>query len=175
MFLLAAGSLVVALTAWGDDGHAATQPVTAPAAPPQVRPMDRSYDVLLTFSIFSRDHKPAPVVFPTARPADPNAPLAPESGYVLRGVGMADDRPTAFFQTTYDQHVTAIHLGDPILHGVVSGGSLDGIDYVVNGKATHVKIGQSLEGGVAVATPTTAPADGAVTPTRRWAKSHHAD
>lgn len=148
---------------------------TRPEPPPVLKPMDNSYNVLLNFSIFARDHKPAPVTIPvaTTHPNDSAVAVLSEANFILRGVAMADSRPTAFFEQTTDHQIVKIHLGDPLMHGIVTAGSLDGVDYVVNGKASHIMIGQALDGGMAL---TSAPsADSGNAAVHKWARSHHQD
>jgi hypothetical protein len=173
IFLLAAGSMA-ATTAGGDETRPAVVPPPAP-----LRPMPDHYNVLLTRSIFSKDSRPAPAVHATAKIADGPSASAPEADYVLRGVGVADGQPTAFFELTSEHKIVLVHLGDPVLHGSISAGSLDGVDYVVGGKASHIIIGQSLDGGISVTAPTatvsSAPA-AEITPTqKKWIKKHHQD
>jgi hypothetical protein len=123
--------------------------------------MSSAYKILLERSVFSRDNRPAPVVHPVpttqatvVESASPGAEA--EANFVLTGVSFEDESPTAFFEQTSEKRFVRKHSGEPLSHGTVNAISLDGIEYAANGKSTHILIGQTLDGGVAVVT-TSAP------------------
>ena len=150
-----------------------TRPVAVSTAP---KPMSEPYRILLTRSVFARDHRGVPLVSPVVvRPPEtreaprdpgppPSDPETAEANFVLTGVAIEDETGwyTAFFEQTATQRLLRVHLGEFISHGQVIGISLDGVDYAGRGRPIHVTIGQALSGGMVVAStqPTSSPAGG---------------
>jgi len=127
--------------------------VSAPVADPAMRPMTETYRIVLSRSIFSKDHRPAVakvLSVATTRPDVASSASGPEASFVLNGVAIEDDVVTAFFEQTADHQIVRTRTGESIARGVINAITLDGVDYVVDGKSSHVSIGQSLDGGTAV-------------------------
>jgi hypothetical protein len=146
-----------------------------PAAPvPQSRPMSGDYRVLLSRSVFSRDHNrprlaARDVATTQAVSAIPDltgpAAAEAEANFVLKGVAIEDGLPTAFFEQSLDQQTVRVRAGQAVSHGQISAITLDGINYLAAGKLSHVVIGQTLDGGLATTTTaTTQPSTASATP-----------
>jgi hypothetical protein len=163
--LTAARNKALALLLAASVAGAAT--VRRSSAPPPMPPgtTGSSYNVLLTRSIFSKDHNRPAVVktAPTTRPEVSSASLA-DANFLLNGVAIEDDVVTAFFEQTADHTVVRARTGETIARGVIGAVTLDGVDYVVDGKPTHVGIGQSLDGGTPVVSNASPGASASVPP-----------
>jgi hypothetical protein len=163
--MLLAGAASLAVVVAPDDDMRPTTPV------PQSRPMSVDYRVLLSRSVFSRDHNRPRIVardVPTTQSASANPDLTgaaaseAEANFVLKGVAIEDGLPTAFFEQSLDQQTVRVRAGQPVSHGQISAITLDGINYLTGGKLSHVTIGQTLDGGLA--TPTTQPSTDSAKP-----------
>ena len=169
LLLAAAGTWAMSVMAAG--GNNDPRP---PVLPPEQRPMANSYNVLLDRSIFSKDHNRPAAILHTATTTRPSeVVVTSETNLVLRGVGVADGQATAFFEQVQEQKMMKVRLGEPLLNGLITASTLDGVDYVVGGKASHILIGQALDGGVAVVTPNSPPPSTEAPLTSKWIKKHH--
>ena len=68
---------------------------------------------------------------------------------VFNGVTEVDGAAYAIFEDTVAGKILGFKVGDAIASGKITGLSLDGLDYEVNGKSTHIFVGQTLEGSEA--------------------------
>jgi hypothetical protein len=150
----------VALTAsWvlSAAGDATAPPVAVAVVPTNPQLADR-YKILTTRSLFSKDGVPATIKYvppaPPVAPATRPAPVAPppaanplaESNFVLKGVGIEDDRVTAFFEQTSEKKMVSVRAGGTVSQGQVLAMSLNGVDYQSKDKTAHIVVGQSLDG-----------------------------
>jgi hypothetical protein len=145
-----------------------------PTSVPKSRVMTPEYRILMTRSVFSRDHNRARVVprdlTATTLPAGSDPALsaaaasAAEANFVLKGVAIEDGLPTAFFEQTADQLTVRVRAGQNVSHGQISAITLDGINYQTAAKLSHVVIGQTLDGGLPTGVPTTQPSSDSLKP-----------
>jgi hypothetical protein len=129
--------------------------LAAGAAPAEVKaPRQESFDryqVLLSNNIFVRDHaRWAPKGPVSAGPA-----LTPEEATALRGiVRQGEDEEAEYFVFLEDlrtQQTTEMRVGDPVCSGKLVNPTLESVDYLKNGVAKRIEIGQNLTGKEAVA------------------------
>lgn len=79
---------------------------------------------------------------PTAR-AGPMMPGAPS--LILRGVARQGEQPMAFVEDVGAKQTKQMHVGDAIGPGKLVAITTDGIDRMLGGKLSHVKVGQPIE------------------------------
>jgi hypothetical protein len=128
--------------------------VSAPAAPPaEVRTSPQEsfdkYQVLLSNNIFVRDR---------ARwaPKASAAPLlSPEEATALRGIVRQGEGASAayvvFLEDVRTQQTTEMRVGERVCAGRLVNPTLESVDYLKNGVAKRIEIGQNLTGAEAVA------------------------
>jgi hypothetical protein len=128
--------------------------LAAGAAPAEVKaPRQESFDryqVLLSNNIFVRDRaRWAPKGPVSAGPA-----LTPEEATALRGiVRQGEDEEAEYFVFLEDlrtQQTTEMRVGDPVCSGKLVNPTLESVDYLKNGVAKRIEIGQNLTGKEAV-------------------------
>ena len=142
--------LLLAISASWACWAAGDEPRSAPVPEPQPRLLPDPYRVLLLRSIFSKDRS-RPEGSKASTTQDSRAEISQaESNFVLKGVATVDDVTTAFFEQTSDKQLVRLRSGDRVSHGQLTAITLDGVDYAVDGKASHINIGQTLDGGVPV-------------------------
>lgn len=140
------------------------------AAPTQALPQE--YAVLLTRSIFAKSGRSAGPGFvgrggggpdgADAAGASSRSPDAsPESRWAFRGVFREGSQLIAFLEDLSSRKTYRLKVGDSVARGRIAEITLDQIWYQVGDKRSAVAIGQTLEGGVAAAPPTSRPADSA--------------
>jgi hypothetical protein len=147
------GAAALWLAAISPAAPAAGAPAAAPA--PVKMPAPESFDryqVLLTNNIFVRDH--ARYAPKGTGPVGP--PLTPEEATALRGVVRQGEGANAtyfvFLEDVRTQETTKMRVGDPVCAGKLVNPTLDSVDYLKNGVAKRIEVGQNLTGTVA-ATP----------------------
>jgi hypothetical protein len=127
----------------------------AAAAPAAAKtPAQESFDkyqVLLSNNIFVKDRA-------RWRPRGPGAagpPLTPEEATALRGVVRQGEGAKAayfvFLEDVRTQETTKMRVGDPVCAGKLVNPTLDSVDYLKNGVAKRIEVGQNLTGKEAVA------------------------
>jgi hypothetical protein len=120
------------------------------AAQERPAPMDRSYDILLRRSIFSKDRaRPDPRLATTAPATRASAPLSPEQSVVFRGVLCPDEEYVAFIENIQTGQMNIVKTGDEIARGRVAGITLDTLQYDSGGKVHPIQLGQNLAGELA--------------------------
>ena len=184
--LLLAGATI--LCAQADSPHGAVELAFVDLLPPP-RPMGEPYRILLSRSIFSRDHNRPSLSRWTgggqgggpASTQPASSPLSAEAGLALKGVGFEDGSPAAFIEDGSSHQTRRLRLGDPAGKGRVTQITLDGIDLSTGGTVYHVLIGQLLDGSNRSAAwstgPTTNPAvaNDRLERVNRWRHAHDND
>jgi hypothetical protein len=134
--------------------------LAAPAAAPAARPATKTpaqesfdrYQVLLSNNIFVRDRARWN---PRGRAAA-GSPLTPEEATALRGVVRQGEGANAtyyvFLEDVRTQETTKMRVGAPVCAGKLVNPTLDSVDYLKNGVAKRIQVGQNLTGKQA-ATP----------------------
>ena len=146
------GAAVLWLAAISPAAPAAGAPATAPAVAntPAQESFDR-YQVLLTNNIFVRDH--ARYAPKGTGPIGP--PLSPEEATALRGVVRQGEGANVtyfvFLEDVRTHETTKMRVGDPVCAGKLVNPTLDSVDYLKNGVAKRIEVGQNLTGKEAVA------------------------
>jgi hypothetical protein len=140
------GATVLCLAAVAPAALAAGVPAAAPAplkTPPQVS-FDR-YDVLLMNNPFVRTHPRNP-----RGPAAIGSPLTAEEATALRGIVRQGEGPNAayfvFLEDVRTQETTKMRVGDPVCAGKLVNPKLDSVEYLKNGVAKRIEVGQNLTG-----------------------------
>jgi len=126
---------------------AAAAPAAAAPAPVKITPNKESFDkyrVLITNNIFTRVHHD----IRDHGPAGP--PLGPEEATALRGVVRQGEGANAvyfvFLEDVRTQETTKMRVGDPVCFGKLVNPTLDSVEYLKNGVAKRIEIGQDLTG-----------------------------
>jgi hypothetical protein len=126
----------------------------AAAAPAAAKtPAQESFDkyqVLLSNNIFVKDRA-------RWRPRGPGAagpPLTPEEATALRGVVRQGEGANVtyfvFLEDVRTHETTKMRVGDPVCAGKLVNPTLDSVDYLKNGVAKRIEVGENLTGAEAV-------------------------
>lgn len=126
-----------------------TEPIAAKGRP--APPFPNEYGVLMTRSIFARRRGPGP----GGPDAAAIAQMSRDSGFVLRGVADQAGQRTALLEDTTSGKTRQLHVGDETSGGRVVAITMEGLDRSLGGQVLHVGVGQSLDGKVEAAGPTT--------------------
>ncbi len=141
---------------------AAPAAATTPAPPS----FDR-YEVLLSNNIFVRER----ARWTRDRLAAAGPPLTPEEATALRGVVRQGEGAKAvyyvFLEDVRTQQTTKMRVGDPVCAGKLVNPTLDSVEYLKNGVAKRIEVGENLTGKEAAtpAPPQPAAEDNGGTPT----------
>ena len=113
------------------------------------------YEVLLLNNPFVRTHPRGPHGRELVR-----SPLNAEEATALRGVVRQGEGPDAayfvFLEDVRTQETTKLRVGDPVCAGKLVNPKLDSVDYLKNGVAKRIVVGQNLTGTEAAAPVLTA-------------------
>jgi hypothetical protein len=71
---------------------------------------------------------------------------SPENVMVFNGASNANGQMVAFIENTSLNSIARFQVGDSVATGKITAITLDQLDYSVNGRVTHVLIGQNLFG-----------------------------
>ena len=116
------------------------------AATTPVQPSFDRYQVLLSNNIFVRDRQR----WDRDRTGPSGPPLTPEEATALRGVVRQGEGEKAtyfvFLEDVRTQQTTKMHVGDPVCSGKLVNPTLDSVDYLKNGVAKRILVGQNLTG-----------------------------
>ncbi len=142
-----------------DTGAPASQPSIAPTAAYPSRhslPMPGDYASLISRSIFVRGNqvtydRPANAPSNNTSVAPIQEIIRPERALVFNGVTESDSA-IALIEDTNAHHVLTVRVGDSIASGKITAITLNNIDYLANGRVTHIAIGQNLQGESSTAT-----------------------
>ncbi len=150
------GAAVLCLAAVSPAALAAGISAPAPAAPKTPAPVSfDKYEVLLQNNPFVRVH---PRIFREHDRA--RSPLNAEEATALRGVVRQGEGPNAtyyvFLEDVRTQETTKMRVGDPVCAGKLVNPKLDSVEYLKNGVAKRIAVGQNLTGAEAVAPVLTA-------------------
>ena len=145
------GATALWLAAISPAALAAGVPAAAPAPlkmPPR-ESFDR-YQVLLTNNIFVRDR----AYYSPKGNGPVGPPLTPEEATALRGIVRqgegADAAYFVFLEDVRTQETTKMPIGELVCAGKLVNPTLDSVEYLKNGVAKRIEIGQNLTGAVAV-------------------------
>lgn len=174
--LLLAATWTLALAA-GENGRLdVVLPISRPLADP--------YKILLTRSIFARDHRPAPVygsgagappstsTSPSTLPYSPGSnPQLSDEEWVLTGTTQTDAAWEAMFENAADHSIRRVHPNDAFSRGRVMRVEIGAVDFIGGRGVIHVLKGQNLRGELhaltsasTAAPPPPAPGAGAFAP-----------
>jgi hypothetical protein len=121
-------------------------PAGASAADERAAPMDRSFEVLLQKSIFSRDRSRGSSQTQPTAPATTARVLSPEQSVVFRGVLCPDEEYVAFIENVQTKQINIVKTGDEVARGRVAGITLDTLAYDAGGKVHQIRLGHNLAG-----------------------------
>lgn len=129
------------------------------------RPISSDYYVLLRRSIFirgsqrvfdpgdgygnglSRGYPTTSGPTTDSSSTQPMTPIwSPENVMVFNGASNANGQMVAFIENTSLNSIARFQVGDSVATGKITAITLDQLDYSVNGRVTHVLIGQNLFG-----------------------------
>jgi hypothetical protein len=110
--------------------------------------MDKSFNVLLQKSIFSRDRARNSGASATTAPAVARV-LSPEQSVAFRGVLCPDEEYVAFVENVQTRQISIVKVGDEIARGRVAAITLDTLAYDSGGKVHQIHLGQDLTGETA--------------------------
>jgi hypothetical protein len=71
---------------------------------------------------------------------------SPENVMVFNGASNANGQLVAFIENTSLNSIARFQVGDSVATGKIIAITLDQLDYSVNGRVTHVMLGQNLSG-----------------------------
>jgi len=119
------------------------------ASPPAIAAAEREntwdrFRVLAERNLFVRDRRPR---LPQSQgpirhvPAPPAAPR-----FVLTGIARRREAFVAFFENTATGETVRARTGETLGGGVIHAISMNGVDYVADGEATRIAIGDTLTG-----------------------------
>ncbi len=139
------GAAALWLAALSPAALAASAAAPAAATTP-VQPSFDRYQVLLSNNIFVRDRQR----WDRYRPGPSGPPLTPEEATALRGVVRQGEGEKAayfvFLEDVRTQQTTKMRVGDPVCSGKLVNPTLDSVDYLKNGVAKRIDVGQNLTG-----------------------------
>lgn len=144
------GAAALCLAALSPAAPAASAAAPAAATTP-VQPSFDRYQVLLSNNIFVRDRQR----WERFRPGHSGPPLTPEEATALRGVVRQGEGAKAvyfvFLEDVRTQQTTKMRVGDPVCAGMLANPTLDSVDYLKNGVAKRIEVGENLTGKEAAA------------------------
>ncbi len=129
-----------------------------PAPPAGEKAFGDRYAVLIERNIFSRNRPQRYVPAgqpPRERTEMKAAPPPPEESLALTGVVRQEGVYTAFIEDLRTGSTIKARVGDAVARGKISGMSLDGLTYELEGKSAALGIGKTLAGGAS--SPSRAP------------------
>ncbi len=115
------------------------------------RAFSEKYSTIWLYNIFVRDRSRIAQTTNTG-PREPRS-YRPEQSYALRGIVLVEPSETegavylAFVEDGRAGTTRRVRAGDSIARGKVISVTMDGLEYEVDGRVTHVAIGMNFEGG----------------------------